>query len=1732
MDHFLDHVSDLTREQLVRLSLALRDELLQLRPDEFVASARHAAEPHAPLLYRTVWMPSTLARDVGPDTPRHIVLVTDGPTLPLSMPVVGDAVRISRLPDALTTAWDPATLADRLASLERHAGEIHAVVYVPDQWPTATSVEQPFAQWNTALGLASALASAPAGSTTRLWLLTQDVHAIPGFGPAANIWHAALNGLGKSMSLECPSRWGGCIDVDGSQGATVAAFDEILYGDDDEVAYRGDARFLPRLQPLSPMPPRRPLLLRSDACYLVTGGSGGIARVLVRHLLARGATHLVLVARHAARVSEQLNEWRAQHPHAQVRIVEADVADAQRLADVIATIRREGPPLRGIFHAAGVNELVRLGEITPSRIDAILRAKVLGALHLDRLTRGMELDFQVYFSSIAGSWGTASMSLYAMASRFLDSLSDHRLQQGLGGCSIAWGPWADVGMIVQQKKKAFTSLGLRLLDPAAGLAVIDSLAGHAHGAITAVDIDWQRYAQVIDNARHLRPFAGLANTGSASSAPVPDDAHAPSAPTGQPAQVAETLRELLEEVLATRLPDGSARRSLPDLGIDSLLSVELSQKITRRLGIPCRSTVAFDFPSLDALTADLVARCTQSGARREEEAAPDPREAHGIDAIAIVGMACRLPGADSPQALWAMLQDAAVSGSDAIQAAPAERFDLERYTSTDGSPGKAHNLAGGYLGDIAGFDHARFGISRREAEQMDPQQRLALETSWQALEQAGMDPGALAETGIATDTSVFFGVGQNEYGALCRSALHSDSAGLMPTGQSMNIIAGRISHHFNFQGAAIVHDTACSSSLVALDAAVRQLRSRRTRMALVGGVNALVSPETFVLLSKAGALSRQGKCRAFDASADGYVRAEGCVVLVLKRLADARADGDRVHAIVRGTAVNHDGRSSSLTAPNGRAQEQVMRAALRDAGIEAHEVDLIEAHGTGTPLGDPIEYHALRAVYTDGVPRSEPLYLGTVKSLIGHTEAVAGLSGVLKLVLSLQNGVVPAQLHFSRMNPHIDATASIAIPTRAQTLPVRSRRNIGAVSAFGFSGTNAHAILEQGDQTLRPIAAGRPLQRVRCWYTELPLSRSTGLAQAFGLMPPPVHDAPPAWPCIHVTEWQPAVKGRPANRAAGEAVIVSASPRVRGAWHAALHQALTARGIAVSEAGPDELATDAMPAYIIVCLEPADADAGDRDIPTRILDRVGQQYARVHAVCRHLIAASARAPQRTLHLLVLADSAGFAGDAQPHLASVLASMHKEHPRIRATLVEVRRECAPEVVHEHLDEWLETREPMYRLASEGLQVQRLRRQPLPSARVRMPADRTLLLTGALGGIGAHLLPALLAQGARCIVNFNRREPTQAQAAQWKQLAERYGARILTMRVDVTEAVAVDEALAALSTQMPPLAGVFHAAGAVDDGPFDTRDWDAAERMCLPKFVGAWNLHRATARLPLDHFVLFSSLTSLLGNANQAGYALANSLLDRLAALRREQGLPAVSVQWGPWAGEGMVGRHGHALQAQYRHIGLSVLSPEDNLDALFGVLAESERLPAQVGVFQLDWARYHRAGHLTACHADLSGADSAQSAAGLDSNAADATRVAPLARMLEQVAASHRARRLREYLGNEVIECLDLPRGSAIDPHRGFVDLGIDSLQSTVLHAKIEHALGAALPRSLAFDHPTIDALADFLARTHLGALFEPDEPDERDVPHSSDPLDEHGEDELLLILSRELQLANREGITE
>lgn len=424
-----------------------------------------------------------------------------------------------------------------------------------------------------------------------------------------------------------------------------------------------------------------------------------------------------------------------------------------------------------------------------------------------------------------------------------------------------------------------------------------------------------------------------------------------------------------------------------------------------------------------------------------------------VESIAIIGMGCRFPGAADPVAFWDLLQN----GISAIAPVPPERWNVDAYYAPEAAtPGKMNTRYGGFLRTIDQFDPGFFGISPREAERMDPQQRLVLEVAWESLENATIIPAQLA----GSATGVFIGCGNFDYGILLSRDAEKISA-YDGTGSTIGIAANRLSYLLNLRGPSIALETACSSSLVALHLACRSLQTGESDLCLAGAVSLMLSPEQTIAYSQARMMAPDGRCKTFDADADGYVRGEGCGVVVLKRLSDALRDGDRIQAIVRGSAVNQDGLSNGLTAPNGPSQQAVIQKALQQAGVQPSEISYLEAHGTGTSLGDPIEVRSLQAVLGQGRTADQPCWLGSVKTNIGHLEAAAGMAGLIKTVLALQHRLIPPHLNLQTLNPRITlAGTPFAIPTAPQPWQVNGRRLAG-ISSFGFGGTNAHVILEE-----------------------------------------------------------------------------------------------------------------------------------------------------------------------------------------------------------------------------------------------------------------------------------------------------------------------------------------------------------------------------------------------------------------------------------------------------------------------------------------------------------------------------------------------------------------------------------------------------------------------------------------------------------------------------------------------
>ncbi len=545
----------------------------------------------------------------------------------------------------------------------------------------------------------------------------------------------------------------------------------------------------------------------------------------------------------------------------------------------------------------------------------------------------------------------------------------------------------------------------------------------------------------------LRDDAGLA---------PPPDATLPFGKT----KTAEAVREWLAEKISASTgitPDEvDTAEPFRRFGFDSAQTVAMVGDLSAWLGRPLPPTLFWDYPTAEAVARhlgedsarDAGATETRPPAMRSRPAGETAGEHAESDAIAIVGMSCRFPGADNVEAFWQLLRD----GVDAITEVPAGRWDTN---SLDESRGVVQR--GGFLKHVDGFDSHFFGVSPREAAQIDPQQRLLLEVAWEALEDAGYAPNQLG----GTQTGVFIGISNSDYAQLQFDANANPDA-YAGTGSALSINANRLSYMLDLRGPSMAVDTACSSSLVAVHAACQSLRAGESRLALAGGVNLLLTPKLTEALTRAGMMSADGHCKTFDAAADGYVRSEGCGVVVLKRLSDAVRDGDRVVALIRGSAVNQDGRSNGLTAPNGLAQQALVRQALENAGVAASQIGYVEAHGTGTPLGDPIEFGALGAVLREGRAGNARCLVGSVKTNIGHLEAAAGIAGLIKAALCLEREHVPPHLHVRNLNPHLPTEDSpLEIATRAYQWKGGTARRFAGVSSFGFGGTNAHVVLEE-----------------------------------------------------------------------------------------------------------------------------------------------------------------------------------------------------------------------------------------------------------------------------------------------------------------------------------------------------------------------------------------------------------------------------------------------------------------------------------------------------------------------------------------------------------------------------------------------------------------------------------------------------------------------------------------------
>lgn len=862
----------------------------------------------------------------------------------------------------------------------------------------------------------------------------------------------------------------------------------------------------------------------------------------------------------------------------------------------------------------------------------------------------------------------------------------------------------------------------------------------------------------------------------------------------------------------------------------------------------------------------------------------DAAEARQRAPLAIIGMGCRYPGGvNTPDELWALFREA----------------QCPVQTRPEGRPswGEMKTAPGFFIDDADRFDAAHFGVSPREARLMDPQQRVLLEVAHQAFDHAGLAPSELA----GRRCGVFIGAMAVDYATLAqRTDLMDVHTG---TGTSPSILAGRLSHQFDLRGPSVTINTSCSSSLVAVHQAMSALRRGECDLAIAGGVNLILTPEVWQIETAAGMLAPDGICKAFDDAADGFGRGEGCGLVVLKRLDDAMRDGDRVHAVILGSAVNHDGRAAGIMVPNPHAQAEVMRAALGDAGVAPPDVSYVETHGTGTRLGDPIEAEALSEVY--GAGREIPLIIGAAKANLGHTEGAAGITSLLRLVLALRAGQWPPQRLTSKPSTVIDWDAArLRLAGQEETAPAEGR-TIGAVSSFGFSGTNAHVIVAAPETRPSERTLDFHWADTRYWVPELVESPAHATVakepagQLYRTTLVPVEVAKHGVPTTPV-------------RIINRGLVVGD----------VLADVLKERAATVTNAASFEASDIADGEVIVFCV------SGDIEADVTCL--------------RAIVAVSGNN-----RIAAVAEFGNPAGEA---VVAYLRSVFVDHPARAGTLILAEACAEPERI---VDALSQTTERQIVVREDGMFAPRLAvTSNSGSGHYSASAERPYLVTGGFGSLGQEIAGWLVAHGARHLVLLGRRTPSEDvricdianDAALWSRILgwRASGVKVDLVGADVGDRDAMHRVVA---VDYPALAGVVHAAGVSNVGT-DDEDLSA---VLHAKVKGTAILEELLEGRSLD-LMLFCSSAAVWGGDRLASYAAANAYMD--ATARRMPG--AISVQFGGWQGSRMLSDEN--LRAYQERRGFRALPPSRMLALLDAALMQGEPVIAAV---DLDAVAYRR-----------------------------------------------------------------------------------------------------------------------------------------------------------------------------
>ena len=963
--------------------------------------------------------------------------------------VAWNAVALERFQSVWPSAKEALLATEDTDWSQQNWNECDALVLL---WPLVEDATKVF---TTIASISRQLIRQRSSKGCRLVCLVEDVASL-----------SSLEGFGRALMLEVPAITFQLVEYRGAENLEPCL--EVFRRSwpqrkDLPVVTRYDERQLKQKNYLAIATPAEvtsSTVIRKSGVYLITGGMGALGYALATHLCRNHSAKVILTGRSAPgeRTESAMQALTALGGEAIYR--QADVTALSDLEATVAEAKIRFGILHGVIHAAGINRDSLLIKKADEDALAVIGPKTIGTCHLDTATAAEPLDFMLLYSSTAAVMGNSGQCDYAYANAYLNNFARERTGRvETGQCygvtlSIAWPFWKEGGMTMDARISAMLeqNLGMIPLATDQGMTALETIliSGGPEWTVIAGDADKISSSLIAMQTAHLKaPTKSKRGSKFTTQKVSANDRSASGVVNG-----------IVSDLMKIPPAELDSDADLSEYGFDSISITSLANALNDELGLDITPSIFFEHSTLGSLTDFVAESCDFDVADTEEsvvdESAPKVIES-GIsslditkadeEAIAIIGMSGVFPGASDVDTFWNNL----LKGMDLIGSPPVSRW-----------PGyDADWIEAGFIEGAELFDSAFFNISPREAMAMDPQQRLFLQTAWHVLEDAGYAPSSLRGQKVG----VFVGVATNDYVEILREA-GIEGDGLSATGNSHSVLANRVSYYFDFHGPSEPVDTACSSSLVAIDRAIASLRRGDSVMAIVGGVNLNLHPGLFHSFKSAGMLSPESRCRTFDAGADGYVRGEGCGAVVLKPLVQAKQDGDRIYAVIKGAAVNHGGRTSSLTAPNTNAQAELIETAWRRASVPLQQAGYIEAHGTGTSLGDPVEINGLKKAFEQlsaGTSRfrEDGILIGSAKTNIGHLETAAGIAGLIKLTLCLREGIVPPSLHFKTLNPYIKlADSPLRIADRLQAWSMCDGGiRAGGVSSFGFGGANAHVVL-------------------------------------------------------------------------------------------------------------------------------------------------------------------------------------------------------------------------------------------------------------------------------------------------------------------------------------------------------------------------------------------------------------------------------------------------------------------------------------------------------------------------------------------------------------------------------------------------------------------------------------------------------------------------------------------------